>query len=71
MENAAPRTLLTVPEIAERWNCSAGLVRKLEKRGKIAGVRIGALLRIPLQEVEKFECQSKDIQSSDSGAVGQ
>ncbi len=57
-EPTKARTLMTVAEIADRWGCSQSLIRKMEKHGTIAGVRIGTLLRIPVQEVEKFECQN-------------
>ncbi len=67
IEAAPARTLMTVAEIADRWGCSEGLVRKMEKHGRIVGVRIGTLLRIPIGEVEKIECQSQNSQFNVSG----
>lgn len=47
----------TVPALAERWECSEGLIRKMIERGEISSFRIGVLIRIPAQEVAKVECQ--------------
>lgn len=57
----------TVPTLAERWECSEGLVRKMIERGELRSFRIGALIRIPADEVERIECQSRTA-SSDSAA---
>jgi excisionase family DNA binding protein len=54
----------TVPSLAERWGCSTGLVRKMIDRGQLRSFRIGALIRIPADEVERVECLTTP--SSDS-----
>tara|TARA_R100001530_G_scaffold50823_1_gene37754 strand:+ start:89 stop:445 length:357 start_codon:yes stop_codon:yes gene_type:complete len=57
----------TVPALAERWDCSEGLVRKMIERGELSSFRLGVLIRIPASEVAKIECQSLTA-SNDSGA---
>jgi excisionase family DNA binding protein len=57
----------TVPTLAGRWECSEGLIRKMIERGELRSFRIGALIRIPADEVERIECQSL-TPSSDSAA---
>jgi excisionase family DNA binding protein len=47
----------SVAQLAERWDCSEGLVRKLIRRGVLASFRLGTLTRIPAAEVARFEAQ--------------
>lgn len=55
-----------VATLAERWGCSASMIRKLIGQGAITPFKIGTQLRISAAEVERFEsCQI--IQSSGSG----
>lgn len=55
----------TVPNLAKRWACSEGLVRKMIDRGELASFRLGVLIRVPANEVARLECQSL-TRSSDS-----
>jgi len=49
---------LRVAELAERWNCSAGKVRKLIHSGQIGVLRLGTtMVRIPLASILAFEEQ--------------
>lgn len=48
----------TVPTLAERWECSEGLIRKMIERGELSSFRLGTLIRVPASEVAKIECQS-------------
>lgn len=48
----------TVPNLAKRWECSEGLVRKMIERGELSSFRLGVLIRIPASEVAKVECQN-------------
>jgi excisionase family DNA binding protein len=61
-----PRRAFTVASLAAEWECSEGVIRKLIADGKLGHFRIGALIRIPSEEVSRFECQN--IASNDSGA---
>ena len=57
----------SVPQLARRWDCSEGLVRKLIRDGKLVCFRPGTLIRISAAEVERYECQGmnrKTIPSS-------
>jgi excisionase family DNA binding protein len=44
--------------LAERWGCSSEKVRLMYKDGELAGFRLGKLIRIPADEVERYECQN-------------
>ena len=56
----------TVASLAAQWECSEGVIRKLIAGGQLRSFRIGTLVRIPADEVERFECQN--IASNDSEA---
>lgn len=47
----------SVRSLAARWDCSQGAVRNLIRAGKISHFRIGDLIRIPAEEVGRFECR--------------
>ncbi len=52
------RKAFTVPNLAARWECSEGLIRKMIERKELRSFRLGALIRVPADEVERIECQS-------------
>lgn len=56
----------TVASLARQWECSESVIRKLIGKGQLRAFRIGVLIRIPADEVERFECQN--IPSNDSAA---
>lgn len=61
----------SVAQLAERWDCSDSMVRKLIAQGRLQTFRIGALIRISAAEVERFEkcpMETPPIPSSDSEA---
>ena len=58
----------SVPQVAERWGCSEGLVRKLIRSGELACFRPGTLIRIAAAEVERFECQQQTISTQSSAS---
>ena len=43
--------------LAERWGCSSEKIRLMYHAGEISGFRLGKLIRIPANEVERYECQ--------------
>lgn len=53
------RQPLSVGQVAQRWGCSEGLVRKLIRNGQLRCFRPGTLIRIAAAEVERFECQQQ------------
>ena len=63
----------TVASLAAAWDCSEGLVRKLIDRGELGCFRIGTLIRIPAEEVARFECQNipSSASASDSPSCGE
>ncbi len=46
--------------LAERWGCSSEKVRQMFHLGELQGFRLGKLIRIPANEVERIECQNTD-----------
>ena len=64
-----PARAFTVASLAREWECSQGVIRKLVASGALRSFRVGALIRIPADEVERFECQN--IASNDSETDGQ
>jgi len=51
----------SIPQLADRWGCSDGLIRKLLRNDRLHGFKLGALIRISAAEVERFECQAETI----------
>jgi len=56
----------TVSTLAREWHCSEGSIRKLIANSELGCFRLGTLIRIPAEEVARFECQN--IPSSGSEA---
>jgi excisionase family DNA binding protein len=57
--------------LAERWGCSAEKVRQMFHRGELAGFRLGKLIRIPSNEVERFEvaCSEETVNFNSSNTA--
>ena len=51
--------------LAERWGCGESTVRNLIRRNELATFRIGTLIRISADEVERFECQTTRCSGSE------
>lgn len=49
------RQVFNVQELAERWKCSRGQLYAMVRQGKLKAFHVGALIRIPLAEVERVE----------------
>ena len=55
--------------LADRWACSSEKVRQMCRRGDLSFFRLGKLIRIPANEVERVECQNTVSSSiEDNGA---
>ena len=55
--------------LAERWGCSSEKVRQMFHLGELHGFRLGKLIRIPANEVERIECLNTGSSSTeDNGA---
>lgn len=48
----------TVASLANEWNCSEGVIRKAIANGELRCFRLGSLIRIPVEEVSRLECQN-------------
>lgn len=53
----------TVASLADAWGCSEGSIRKLIDRGQLTCFRIGTLIRIPADEVRRYECEQTTASS--------
>lgn len=51
--------LLTVSDLAERWQFHPESIRKMIRQGRVPSVIIGRRKRVPLAAVEAFERDSK------------
>jgi excisionase family DNA binding protein len=59
--------------LAERWDCTPQAVHRLIRKGALSCFRVGALVRIPAEEVERIECatasQGPEKESSSSSGT--
>lgn len=51
----------SVAQLAERWDCSQGLIRKLIRNGELQPFTLGTLIRITAAEVQRFEAQTANL----------
>lgn len=47
--------------LGQRWACSAEKVRQMCRAGELNYFRLGKLIRIPANEVERVECQNTSL----------
>jgi excisionase family DNA binding protein len=57
---------LTYDDVAARWQCSPATVARLAKRGVLARVRIGTLVRISTASVLAYEEQGNGTEEFES-----
>lgn len=50
----AARELLTVKDVSVRLDCHELTVRRLIKRGQLAAVTIGRLVKVPVEELDAY-----------------
>lgn len=50
--------LLTMDQLAERWEVSRRLVQDLKSSNKIPFVMIGGAVRFPLKDIEQWEARN-------------
>jgi excisionase family DNA binding protein len=48
--------------LAERWGCSSEKILGMYHAGELAGFRLGKLIRISADEVERYECSNTPSQ---------
>lgn len=54
----------TPEALADRWDCSAETIRQMIHRGELTGFRVGRMIRIPADAVEKHECANTELGGS-------
>jgi excisionase family DNA binding protein len=55
--------------LANRWGCSSEKIRQMYHLGELHGFRLGRLIRIPANEVERVECQNTDLSDTESNGA--
>lgn len=55
--------------LASRWGCSAEKIRQMCRHGELAAFRLGKLIRIPANEVERVECQNIDWSDTEDSSA--
>jgi excisionase family DNA binding protein len=56
----------TVASLAREWECSESVIRKLVATEQLRCFRVGTLIRIPVAEVERYECQATACNDSEA-----
>lgn len=46
----------SIKSLSTRWDCHPDVVRRLIRAKRLQSFRVGALIRIQAQEVERYEC---------------
>ena len=55
--------------LAERWACSSETVRQMCRRGELSYFRLGKLIRIPANEVDRIECLTGGSSSTEGNTA--
>ena len=61
----------TVATLADAWGCSEGLIRKLIASGELGCFRLGTLIRIPAEEVARFQAIQSSASRGDTRSFGE
>jgi len=59
---------MTPRQVADRWICSTGHVRRLCRRGDLSAMRLGSDWRISETAVEAYEDRNTTVQSQPTAA---
>lgn len=54
----------SIRSLSERWDCHPDVVRRMIRSGALQSFRVGALIRIQAQEVERYECSGSVLQGT-------
>lgn len=57
--------LLTLDQVADRWQVAKGLLYRMTEDGRLERVKIGKYVRIPLAAVEAYENQNNNGSNRD------
>lgn len=55
--------------LANRWGCSSEKIRQMYHLGELHGFRLGRLIRIPANEVERVECLNTDLSNTEDNSA--
>lgn len=55
--------------LADRWGCSSEKIRQMCRRGELPYFRLGKLIRIPANEVERVECLTGGSSSTEANTA--
>jgi excisionase family DNA binding protein len=55
--------------LADRWGCSSEKVRQMCRNGELSYFRLGRLIRIPANEVERVECLNGGSSSTEASGA--
>lgn len=55
--------------LAQRWGCSSEKIRQMYHLGELHGFRLGRLIRIPANEVERVECLNTDLSNIEANSA--
>lgn len=67
---AEPARPYTPETLAQRWSCSSQHVRDLVSAGRLRAFRVGRLIRIKREEVERFEACQENANSGSTAVSG-
>lgn len=59
--------VLKIKTLMERWGCSRSHIYELMKAGKLKTFKVGALRRVHLSEVERFERENSEDRLGTAG----
>ena len=58
-KSAPQRHFLTTAQLAERWHYHQESIRRLVREGELSCVRLGRQVRLPVEEIERYEQQHR------------
>ena len=62
------RTPYSIKTLSARWDCHPDVVRRLIRSGALQSFRVGALIRVQAQEVERYECSGSGLPDTGAGS---
>ncbi|ASL41507.1 helix-turn-helix domain-containing protein [Acetobacter oryzifermentans] len=68
MKTAHEPTCCRISALAQRWDCSPTKIRRMVETGELPSLRLGRMVRIPMQAIKEFEekqCQTQTQKSPD------
>jgi len=57
----------SIKTLSARWDCHPDVVRRMIRSGALQSFRVGALIRIQAEEVERYECSGSGSPNTGAG----